>query len=96
MGFDVRPLTGTFGADVIGLDVSSPLDRATLDQLQKALTEHLVAGLMVPTEGGAVPLTGLVSDAVIHQCRADEGGAAAGAGPAKATGAGRSEGSRAR
>ena len=45
MSFDLRPLTGTFGAEITGLDVSSPLDPTTLDQLQKALADHLVVAI---------------------------------------------------
>lgn len=45
MSLDVRPLTGTFGAEITGLDVSSPLDATTLDQLQKALADHLVVAI---------------------------------------------------
>ena len=42
MRFDLRPLTGTFCAEITGLDVSAPLDPTTLDQLNKALADHLV------------------------------------------------------
>lgn len=45
MSFDLRPLTGTFGAEITGLDVSSPLEPTALDQLKKALADHYVVAI---------------------------------------------------
>ena len=39
---DARPMTGSFGADVHGLDLSKPLDRATIDAIHTAFADHQV------------------------------------------------------
>jgi taurine dioxygenase len=39
---DVRPITGSFGADVHGLDLSQPLDGATTTAVEAAFAEHMV------------------------------------------------------
>ncbi len=38
----VEPVTGTFGADVAGVDLSSDLDDATVAELRRAFNEHHV------------------------------------------------------
>lgn len=42
MPFSVERITPTIGAEVSGLDLSQPLDRATQDALYQALLDHLV------------------------------------------------------
>ena len=39
---DVRPMTGSFGADVHGIDLSAPLDSSTVDAIQAAFADHQV------------------------------------------------------
>ena len=39
---DVRPITGSFGADVHGLDLSQPLDGATTTAVEAAFAQHMV------------------------------------------------------
>jgi taurine dioxygenase len=39
---DVRPITGSFGADVHGLDLSQPLDGATTTAIEAAFAQHMV------------------------------------------------------
>ena len=39
-GFDIRPLSGILGAEVIGLDVSRPLDGPTLSKIDDAFQTH--------------------------------------------------------
>jgi taurine dioxygenase len=39
---EVHPVTGVIGADVRGVDLSKPLDDATVDHLRKAWLDHLV------------------------------------------------------
>jgi taurine dioxygenase len=41
-GLDLRPITGSFGADVCGLDLSRPLDGATTSAIETAFADHLV------------------------------------------------------
>lgn len=41
-GFHINPLTPTIGAEITGIDLSRPLDQATLDAIYAALMEHLV------------------------------------------------------
>lgn len=36
------PITGVFGAEISGVDLSRPIDRPTADRLRAALAEHLV------------------------------------------------------
>ncbi|MYE48612.1 MAG: hypothetical protein F4X96_04165, partial [Gammaproteobacteria bacterium] len=38
----VRPVTGTFGATVGGVDISRPLDKATLGEIRSAWLEYQV------------------------------------------------------
>ena len=38
----VRPVTGTFGATVSGVDISRPLDEATLGEIRSAWLEYQV------------------------------------------------------
>lgn len=40
--FQIRPLSDALGAEVVGLDVSRPLDEATFATLQQAYLDHLV------------------------------------------------------
>src|SRR5215813_7065849 len=42
MALDVRPVTGTIGAEVLGVDPSQPLDDGTVDEIRKAWLDHLV------------------------------------------------------
>lgn len=39
---DLRPITGSFGADVCGLDLSRPLDGATTSAIETAFADHMV------------------------------------------------------
>jgi taurine dioxygenase len=39
---DARPMTGSFGADIHGLDLSQPLDGATTAAIEAAFAKHLV------------------------------------------------------
>jgi taurine dioxygenase len=39
---DVRPITGSFGADVHGVDLSVPLDGSTTSAIEAAFAEHMV------------------------------------------------------
>lgn len=40
--FSIDPVTPTIGAEIAGLDLSRPLDPATLDAVYRALIDHLV------------------------------------------------------
>ncbi len=40
--FSIDPLTPTIGAEIVGLDLSRPLDPATLDAVYRTLIDHLV------------------------------------------------------
>ena len=40
--FEVFPVTGSIGAEVVGVDPSRPLDDGTVDELRKAWLDHLV------------------------------------------------------
>lgn len=42
MRFEIRPLSDALGAEVIGLDVSCPLDQTTFTELHQAHLAHLV------------------------------------------------------
>ena len=42
MSLDLRPLTGSFGAEVFGLDLSKPLDGDTTAAIEAAFAEHMV------------------------------------------------------
>jgi taurine dioxygenase len=42
MSFQIRPLSDALGAEVIGLDVSRPLDDATFKRVHQAHLDHLV------------------------------------------------------
>jgi taurine dioxygenase len=39
---EVRPVAGSLGADVCGVDLARPLRNSTADELRRALVEHLV------------------------------------------------------
>ena len=39
---DVRPITGSFGADVHGVDLSQPLDGVTTTAIEAAFAQHMV------------------------------------------------------
>ena len=39
---DIRPLTGSLGAEIHGLELRKPLDRETVEALEQALVDHLV------------------------------------------------------
>ncbi len=39
---EVRPLTGSIGAEIFGIDLSKPLDAATVSRVRKELLSHLV------------------------------------------------------
>jgi taurine dioxygenase len=41
-GFDVRPLSPALGAEIVGLDIATPLDAATVAALVQAWQEHIV------------------------------------------------------
>ena len=38
----IRPVAGTIGAEVLGVDLSRPLDEAVAAELRRALVDHLV------------------------------------------------------
>ena len=40
--FDIRPLSGAIGAELLGIDLSQPLDEATIAAIRQALLDHLV------------------------------------------------------
>lgn len=40
--FDIRPVSPSLGAEIVGLDLSRPLEPDTVDALASALDEHLV------------------------------------------------------
>lgn len=40
--FTINPMTAPLGAEVHGLDISQPLDDATVEKLNKAWIEHKV------------------------------------------------------
>ena len=42
MGIAIKPVTAAIGADVRGIDLSQPLDMATVKVLKDALSDHLV------------------------------------------------------
>lgn len=42
MNIEIRPLSDALGAEVIGLDLSKPLDDETFQQVQRAHLDHLV------------------------------------------------------
>ncbi|HEX2547191.1 MAG TPA: TauD/TfdA family dioxygenase [Ramlibacter sp.] len=42
MNFEVRPLASALGAEIVGLDMSRPVDEETQAQLRKAWLQHLV------------------------------------------------------
>jgi taurine dioxygenase len=42
MSFEVQPMAGRIGAEIHGIDLSQPLDAATIDRIQETLHEHLV------------------------------------------------------
>lgn len=42
MSIEVRPVSGVIGAEITGVDLSRPLDDSTVDDLRRALLEHLV------------------------------------------------------
>jgi taurine dioxygenase len=42
MNIEIRPLSEALGAEVLGLDLSEPLDDATFALLHKAHLDHLV------------------------------------------------------
>lgn len=42
MGFDVKPLEGGIGAEVVGLDLDGPIDVATTQALNDAWLEHAI------------------------------------------------------
>lgn len=39
---DIRPMTGSFGADVHGVDLSAPLDTETITAIESAFADHSV------------------------------------------------------
>jgi taurine dioxygenase len=39
---DVRPLSGSIGAEVLGVDLAQPLGNETFDEIHRAFLEHLV------------------------------------------------------
>lgn len=39
---DVRPMAGSLGAEIHGIDLRAGIDKATIDAIEKALLEHLV------------------------------------------------------
>lgn len=42
MQLDLRPLNAQFGAEVVGIDLSTPLDDETFDRIEKAFDQHSV------------------------------------------------------
>lgn len=51
--FDIRPVAPTLGVEIVGLDLSRPLEPATVDALAAALDEHLVLVFRDQTLGDA-------------------------------------------
>jgi taurine dioxygenase len=42
MDLDIRPIAGALGAEILGPDLSRPLDTATVARIRQALLDHLV------------------------------------------------------
>ena len=42
LGYDVRPIAGLIGAEILGIDLSQPLDAVTVAAIRAALVEHKV------------------------------------------------------
>ena len=41
-GFRVAPISGALGAEVFGIDLSTDLDEAAMDEIRRALAEYVV------------------------------------------------------
>ena len=53
MSLEIRPMAGAIGAELTGLDLAKPLDRATRDAIADALHRHLVIFFPEQTLGPA-------------------------------------------
>ena len=48
MSFEIRPLSDALGAEIVGLDLAAPVDRATAAALEEAWRDHIVLLFRAP------------------------------------------------